>query len=738
MRPLATAIALLLSLAAARDAGAQWTPPHASGIVPQARPVLRPGGGVEVAAVDVDVAVVDQVATTTLDVTLRNPSASRLESELLVPVPPDAVVRGFEYQGASRGARTEVLPADEARRLYDGIVRRERDPALLEFIGTSLVRSSVFPVEAGGGQRVRLVYEHLLAAEAGRVDYVIPRTESLEYRVPWTVRVRIRARRAVSTVYSPTHPFRSTRLGPGELVLDLEPRGATVPGPVRVSYLLGGDELAATVFAYPEVGGEAGYFLLVAGLPVGGAPPVVPPREVTLVIDRSGSMREPTWSQVLAATGEVLGSLRPGERFAVVAYGNEVETFSDAPVPAEPGNVRRAVEWVRGHGPRGGTNLHEALATALAQPATPGALPLVLFLTDGVPTVGETREAAIVALASRANPARRRIFTYGIGAEPNTALLERIAWESRAAATFVLPGDDVRERMVSSFRRLGIPALASPVLRAEGAAVEDVLPARLPDLFDGDQVVLAGRYRGRGPLVFEIEGRDGGGPRRFRFTSEIAGATARNGFVPRLWAQRKIADLLDRIRYAGADPGADAQRTVAALAGEVVRLSREFGILTEYTAFFAREGVDLGVPDAGAAEARRALGEKALRVRSGPGSVAQDANRLAKKSAGWVDPRNAALDEKLEVVEARSVNQVGDLAFYRQGRRWIDARLLGAGAARPPRVVTSGTAEHARVADRLARDGRQGALALRGEVLVLVDGEAVALVNEPATRKENP
>ncbi|HYD42354.1 MAG TPA: VIT and VWA domain-containing protein [Anaeromyxobacter sp.] len=742
MARLPIALALFASLATLpRPAAAQRSALH---VVPQARLLPHVAGNVEVTAVDAVVVVDDPVATTTLDVSLRNPTGARLEAQVLVPVPSRAAIRDFRFQGASTGARAELLPAADARRLYDDIVRRERDPALLEFAGQDLVRSSVFPVEPGGTQKVRLVYEHVLPEAGGRVDYVLPRTESLEYRVPWRIRVHLRARAPISTVYSPSHPFRTTRLAAGELALELEAAAATAPGPVRLSYLRGGDGLAATSFVYPEAGGEAGYFLVVAGLPPPPAETAPIPRELTLVLDRSGSMRGPKWDQAVAAAGEVLRSLRPGERFQVVTYNHVVDGFTPSPVPVAPDAVARALAWIRAQAPAGGTNVHEALATALAPDAAPGTLPLVLFLTDGLPTVGETREPAIVSLATRGNPARRRIFTYGVGEEPSTALLERLASESRAAATFILPGEDVRARVAESFRRLGTPVLADPELRWSGN-VDEVFPARLPDLFEGDPLVLVGRFRGAGPIELVLEGREAGRARAFRLRVH-AGGTVRHGFVPRLWAQRKISELLDRIRYAGADPGAGAERTVAALSADVVRLSRQFGILTEYTAFFLAGGPDEARPPrpplapgqasppgptlaSEIVHATEALRNKALRVRSGKGSVAQDANRASRKAAGWVDPRNALLSDGLEKVELGGVNQIGDLAFHRRGGRWVDARLLDAPAADTPRTVVAAGSAYALLVDRLVREGRQGVLALRGERVVLVDGEAVLLVN---------
>ncbi len=249
--PLALSLFAAALLAAPRLTVAQVRS-HPLNVVPQARLAPWSHAQVEVTAVDAVVTIDDPVTTTTLDITLHNRTAARLGSQVLIPVPPRAAIRDFRYQGAARDGRAELLPAAEARRIYDDIVRRERDPALLEFIGQDLVRSSVFPVEPGAGQKIRLTYEHVLPEVAGRVDYVIPRTESLEYRVLWTLRVHLRARRPIATVYSPSHPFRTTRLGPGELAMELEAGAALLPGPVRLSYLRGGDGLAATSFIYPE------------------------------------------------------------------------------------------------------------------------------------------------------------------------------------------------------------------------------------------------------------------------------------------------------------------------------------------------------------------------------------------------------------------------------------------------------------------------------------------------------
>jgi Ca-activated chloride channel homolog len=240
-----------------------------------------------------------------------------------------------------------------------------------------------------------------------------------------------------------------------------------------------------------------------------------------------------------------------------------------------------------------------------------GFLPIVLFLTDGLPTVGQSSEKAIRELATKGNPQHRRIFAFGIGLDVNTPLLDKLAVESRAASTYVLPKEDIEVKVAQVFRRLSGPVLMDPALRVANdqggpayGRVHDMIPGRLPDLFDGDQLIILGQYKGEEPLRFELKGEDGERTRTFRFRFDLSKASTRDAFVPRLWASRKIAVLTDAIRDLGSDRGptvalrADHSRDprMTELVGEVIRLSKQFGVLSEYTAFLAREGMDLAAP----------------------------------------------------------------------------------------------------------------------------------------------
>lgn len=714
-------------------------------IVPQARHFAAPAAGaVQVSEVNVRVEIVEQVATTTMDISLTNRGGSRLEAQLVVPVPDKAALRGFTFQGNAPEATAELLTKEEARRTYDRIVARTRDPALLEFVGCNLIQSSVFPVNARSGQKVRVIYEHLLTADGDRVDYLLPRTESIDYCVPWKISVKIKSKTPIGTVYSPSHRLDTTRLGDNSVTARLAEDAEREPGPFRLSYLLQHNGVTASLLAYPDPKVGGGYFLLLACVPAKppesrtGDPVKLQKREVILVLDRSGSMAGEKLEQVKTAALQVIEVLEDGEAFNIIVYNEAVESFAPEPVIKNAEIMRAARAYIRSILVRGGTNLHDALVEALRMKPHKGFLPIVLFLTDGLPTIGQTSEKAIREVAAKGNPYERRVFTFGVGVDVNTPLLDKIALDTRATATFVLPKEDVEVKIGQVFKRLGGPVLAGPKLRvldSDGdvapGRVRDLSPETLPDLFDGDQFVLLGQYIGDQPLQFALTGDYFGKERTFKFRFTLDKASTRNGFVPRLWASRKIATLTDAIRDLGADSGLGDHITAAnnpkvkELVDEIVRLSKEFGILTEYTAFLAREGTDLNRPAEILAEAARNFEMRAIGTRSGYGSVNQELNNGWMRSQSYLNTGNKFYDANLNQVQVGNVQQINDRAYFQRNGKWVDSALIGRETAAPDEVIEPGTARYRQLVDQLAAEGRQGAVALEGEKLMRFESKTV-------------
>lgn len=747
-------------------------------IIPQARvyALRAQTQHILISEVAADIRIVQQVATTTLDVGLTNPSGQQQEAEMLIPVPDGAVLRGFIFAGSSKEPTAKLLPKAEAQTIYRSIVSKLRDPALLEFAGFNLVRSSVFPVPAHGAQRVRLIYEHILQADGNRVDYVLPRSESFEATAtPWKISVRVQSKSAISAVYSPSHQVAVERPATEQALVRVAGEKKLEPGPFRLSYLVEGNGLTASLMAYPDARIGGGYFLLLAGVPAGAraAGPTIKPikREVTLVIDRSGSMRGKKIEQARAAALQVVEGLEDGEAFNIVDYSDSVARFAEHPVIKTRETIGQARAYINRLKANGGTNIHDALVEAMRQSPTAEMLPLTIFLTDGLPTSGETRETAIRNAVVAADTHKRRIFSFGVGFDVNAPLLTSIANATRATATFVFPEENVEAKVSQVFRRLSGPVLADPqlaTLDGGGAvttrAVRELLPAKLNDLFEGDQIVLLGQYQDDDPLHFRISGNYLGAQRTFDLKFDLDKATTRNAFVPRLWASRKIARLIEVISEAGADNASDARAgnrgaalmssamavpirnagghhsagantfvdpKMKELVEEIVRLSTEYGVLTEYTAFLAMDGTDFSQRDALNEQARRSLVDNAQNTRSGMGGVSQGMNINTQMTQTSANRSNYFLTQNMDRVEMTNVQQITDRTFFRRNNRWIDSSVLEREKnLTADQIIEFGTPEFYKLVDRLVSEGRQGILALSGEMLLSIDGKTV-LVKAP-------
>ena len=699
---------------------------------PGPRPWPRPPvvlSPVELKSIDADVRIEERRATTTLTLTMYNSAPRLQEAEVMLPVPAGSTLREFGIEGAEGKFSATLMPRDEARRIYDDIVRRLIDPGLLEFAGTGLVRSSVFPVPPGGTVRARVIYEEFLPEESGRIDYVMPRSEAKGSTVPWRIDLSWKFPAGGATLYCPSHPVDLKTEADGSVRMSLH--GSVQAGALHVSALkrVGPGATALSIAAYPAEAGEDGYLLMILAPPDAKAP--APKREVTLVLDRSGSMAGGKIEQVRAAALQVVEGLDDGEAFNIITYNEAVSPLFDAPRLRDAASVAAAREFIAGLRPSGGTNIHDALQRAVSQPVGAGRLPVVLFLTDGLPTVGETFEKTIRDRIAAANTGKRRIFTFGVGTDVNTPLLARLADDSRATSVFVLPKEDVEMKVVSVFRRLAGPQVAEPVLDVRNpdgslaaGRTDEILPSPLPDLFAGDARVIVGRFRGQTPIAFSIRGRGPAGDIETKATFDPVTASRGHSHIPRLWATRRIAVLTDALRDMGSGntnlPSANDPRAKE-LVDEIVRLSLKHGILSEYTAFLARAGVPFDPhPEALRREAFDSFRDRAMQTRSGAGSVNQEANSAVAKSAAWVDKENRYLDRDLNPSRVGGVQQIADKTFFENNGSWTDS-AVAPGAAEMTELEI-GTPAFDQLVDSLVASRRQSVLALPGEVVFNHDG----------------
>jgi Ca-activated chloride channel family protein len=532
----------------------------------------------------VNVKIDGQIATTTVDQEFYNPNPQRLEGTYLFPVPKGAQIDKFSMEIGGRQVQAELLAADKARSIYEDIVRKLRDPALLEYEGRDVFKVRVFPIEPNSPKRIQLSYSQVLPSESGLISYVYPlNTEKFSAKPIKNVSVKVEldSPKALKTIYSPSHAVEIKRDGPHRATASYEASDARPDTDFALYFAPESDAVGVNLLTC-KTAGEDGYFLLLASPGVDTKSTKAAPKDVAFVLDTSGSMSGKKIEQAKKALQFCVENLNASDRFEVIRFSTDVEPLFGKLAEASKENCQRAESFVQDLKAMGGTAIDDALRQVLAsRPAKDDRPFMIVFLTDGEPTVGETDEDTIVAHVKKEGEGRTRVFCFGIGSDVNTHLLDKIAEETRAAAQYVLPEEDLEIKVSAFFSKITEPVLANPVLRVSGGAhVSKMYPDALPDLFKGGQLIVVGRYTGEGSAAVEIEGTVNGQSRKFAQDVKFSADSTEAEFIPRLWATRRVGYLLDEIRLHGEN---------AELRDEVTQLARHYGIVTPYTAYLIIE-----------------------------------------------------------------------------------------------------------------------------------------------------
>ncbi len=541
-----------------------------------------------------DVRIQEQVARVKIRQVFASPIGRALEATFLFPVPSGAQVPDFAMRVNGAKVHAETLESGKAREVYEEIVRRLADPGLVEYMDENLLRVRVFPVPAHGEQEIEIELVAALPSESGAVRYEFPfgasvapgRTGQAAALEKVRLSIEIESENTISNIYSPSHEIEVTRREGGRRAsVRVAERDLPARRDFTLYYTLGGGKLAFASLAHRREPGEPGAFLFLITPPPPQSRADVIPRDLTFVLDVSGAMaHNGKLDQAREALIQCVGALGEEDRFRVITFSTDVEPMSRDFLAANSENRKRAEAWLRERPPRGGTNiegaLREALAPVLAREMSAGRLRVIVFLTDGIPTVGETTPKAILRNVEDTNTAALRIFPLGLGYDVNARLLDDLAAATSAAADYVKPGENIESRVTAFFDKVSAPTLTNCRIEVEGAEVSDLYPRRLPDLFAGQQLLVFGRYRRPGEARVILRGERRGKEEVHRFTARLPEREVENRFVETLWGTRKIGYLLDEIRRNGESEE---------LRDEVIALAKKYNVVTPYTSFLVTE-----------------------------------------------------------------------------------------------------------------------------------------------------
>jgi Ca-activated chloride channel family protein len=664
----------------------------------------------------VSVKIDNQLAVTHVDQVFYNPNDWPIEGSYIFPLPAGAAVNQFILWVDGKPVEGKILDAKQARQTYEEIVRSLRDPALLEYVGRGAVQAHIFPIPPKGERRIELEYSQVLPSENGLVHYVYPLNTEKFSKQPLetvSVKVEITDHQSIRAVYSPSHTVAINKKDENHVEASYEASQVTPDKDFTLFYSLGETE-AFHLLSYRDPGDPTdpdGFFmLLLAPAPQELKKPIA--KDVLLVLDHSGSMDGEKFKQVQSALRYILKHLNPEDRFYLEAFNSNMENYASSLRPASEAD--QAIAWVDRLSAAGSTDINRALleASAVADRERPTYL---IFMTDGLPTEGVTQSQDIIQNFNEAAPANLRMFPFGVGYDVDTYLLDSLSEAHHGLSTYVQPGSSLDEALSSFYTRISTPVLTNLKLDFSNLAVYDLYPNPLPDLFEGSQVVVVGRYREGKVVDLTLSGDVNGINQTLkfpeqRFVDDSRSAEGALTELPRLWATRKIGYLLNKIRLQGVD-----QETV----DQIVKLSIRYGIVTPYTSYLVTESMPLG------AENQERVAQNAYNnLQAAPTQVSGQG--AVKKAADQGGMSQAEVAPGPSDLTGQKVRIIGSRTFVFNDEKWVDTTFDP--DKMKPIPVAFLSPDYFALAQ--SRPDLGAALAVGEKVIIVVDGKAYEVVAE--------
>lgn len=651
------------------------------------RPLPRPlPNALPVKSIKLDTKITGQVATTRVEQIFRNDTQYTLEGTYFFPIPESASIVEFSIWENGKKLVGEVRSREEARRIYDEIVRRQKDPGLLEYAGKDLFQASIFPIPPNSDKKLELVYSQVLKADSGTVSYRYPlgtgrnlwtrqpietAASNMPQQTFGTVsgRVEIVGKEAIRNVYSPSHKVDVTNKGERSVSVSFETSSSD--NDFQLFYGLSNEDFGMSLMTYREPGKD-GYFLLMLSPKEDVAERELVNKDIVFVLDTSGSMAD-AGKMEKARSALIFGirTLRSGDRFNVINFAGEEHLMERGLIQADASGKKRGEEFVNKLTPTGGTNINDSLIASLKQFENNDRPKMLVFMTDGLPTVGESNADRIIENLKKVKNLDVRIFPFGFGYDVNTALLDKLGAENSGVSDYVQPKEDLEVKVSNFFARVSSPVLADLDLDLGGVEAELMYPRKLTDLFKGMQVTLIGRYKNDNDLrniSIQLRGKSGKETRTFTYSGlDFPQRNDDNDFLPRLWASRRVGWLIEQIRLNG---------ETKELKDEVVDLGTRYGIVTPYTSYLATDGTLANAPrDSARFSALERAAPAKMRAESGAGAVRQSIQQNTMQSNAVVTVDGVAAEDQILIGNTVTNQFVANKNFFNRDNVWVDSEL---------------------------------------------------------------
>lgn len=723
----------------------------------------------------IHVDVTDQVATKTYDCTFLNANSQAVVGgTCYMELEPGAQVDDMSVLVNGKEMKAEILDVEKAKSVFNEMVKNGGSPALLEYYGNQLIQTQIPKIDPNGTVHVKLKYTTVLQNRGGMFRLQMLNTNAKALMQPLksaSVTVNLKSKESIKNVYSPTHEVKFVEKPGWDISLEWKQENYLPKHPFVLYYQTANEAVGASVLAHKELDEEGAFMLMLSPTIGGGAGQVSPsqilPKDVVFCVDTSGSMlQNGKMEQARAALKHCVESLRKGDRFNIVDFSTAARQFDEKGLIEFNDETRaKALRYVEKLSARGGTAIQEALELSLTalgkKEENKGRLKMILFATDGLPTIGEREPDVILRTMSKKNTEDVRIFVFGEGFDVNTKLLDFLALNHRGEADYILPEEKIEDRIGKFFDRVGSPLMTDLQITFEGLETKDVFPRRIPDIYKGEQVILYGRYNGHGSKTVKLSGMVGGERKTFEYKLDFPEISPddKASFVPRLWAGRKVDFLLNEIRQS------NMEKPDKELVEEVTRLAKRFGIITPYTSFLVNDDVskrqEANAAPAAALQLRKAggfglgggvdgaPGPRGLPAAATGGPAAEkfkedrvrDSKQLNEQARqfgkGNVAQFEAAADEAVKRERSgkdqsslQVIRYIGNRTFYQSGSEWQDS-VYDAEKHKDVKDVEIGSAEYFKLLDQEPRLAKYLAL---GDVVVPVQKQWYRFVQKPAKK----
>lgn len=546
----------------------------------------------------VTVDIENQYAVTEVDQKFYNSYDRDLVGTYIFPVPEGASVSDFQMVMEGKTYPTEVLEQEEAEALFEEAVVNHEDASLLKYIDQSIISCEV-TIPALESREMKLKYEEILTKNNGMYRYAYTlsteRYSSADIDEV-SVDLNIKSDKMIESVYSPTHEILVDRISPGNVFVSYKVENARPDTDFELFYTVSDDKLGAGLITYEDENGD-GYFMFMFAPNMNHFEDLSLPKDIVFVTDQSGSMSGDKIVQSKSALKYIVSELAAEDRFSIIKFNNNIDSFSTELLGIDSSSRESALDYIENISAGGGTNINDALLDGISilgddwqnKDSSRDSVRVIVFLTDGLPTAGVTNEQTIVDNVRDANSKEEvdaSIYVFGLGYDVNTHLLDKIAGENNGISIYIEPDESVETSLTDFYSRIATPLLTDISIEYD-IEVTDVYPQVIPDIYKGSEIILVGRYENAERINIKVTGNLQTGEQTFTH-SFIIRDDSKNDFVPRIWATRKIGNLMNKIRLEG---------ETDELVEEVKTLGLKYGIVTPYTSMMIEAGSDTPAED---------------------------------------------------------------------------------------------------------------------------------------------